>query len=54
MTQAFEHQRPLKSGAGVEAAYETVRQEVAPFTEDRTPSPCIAKVAAMIEAGLIG
>jgi histidine ammonia-lyase len=54
MTQAFEHQRPLKSGEGVEAAYETVRREVAPFTEDRTPSPCIAKVAVMIEAGLIG
>lgn len=54
MTQAFEHQRPLKSGAGVEAAYEAVRREVKPFTEDRTPSPDIAKVAAMIEAGLIG
>jgi histidine ammonia-lyase len=54
MTQAFEHQRPLRSGPGVEAAYEVVRSQVKPFTADRTPAPDIAKVAALIGAGAIG
>lgn len=46
--QALEYHRPLKSGAGVEAAYETVRGVVPPLLDDRSPSPDIEAIAELI------
>ncbi len=54
MAEAFEYQRPLKSGALVEAAYEKVRTVVPPLTEDRPPSPDIAAIAQLIRDGAFG
>ena len=51
MAEAMEYQRPLKSGAGVEAAYKTVRSVVPRLTEDRPPAPDIAAIARLIRAG---
>ena len=49
--QALELHRPLRSGQGVEAAYERVRAQIPPLLADRPPSPDIAALANMIEAG---
>ncbi len=51
MTEALEYQRPRKSGGGVENLYETVRTVVPRLTEDRSPSPDIAAIAALIKTG---
>jgi histidine ammonia-lyase len=51
MTEAMEYQRPLRSGAGVERVYETVRQAVPRLTQDRPPAPDIAAIARQIRAG---
>lgn len=51
MAEAMEYQRPLKSGAGVETAYKTVRSVVSKLTEDRPPAPDIAAIARLIRAG---
>jgi len=48
MTEAMEYQRPLKSGAGVERVYETVRRAVPRLTEDRPPADDIAAIAELI------
>jgi histidine ammonia-lyase len=50
-TQALEAHRPLKSGAGVEAARGAVRTVVEPLLADRSPSPDIAAVTELIRAG---
>ena len=47
----IEYRRPLKSGPGVERAYERLRQIVPPFTEDRPMYGEIERVAAAIRAG---
>ncbi|MEX2470908.1 MAG: histidine ammonia-lyase [Gemmatimonadota bacterium] len=50
-TQALEAHRPLKSGAGVEAARDAVRTVVEPLLADRSPSPDIAAVTELIRSG---
>jgi histidine ammonia-lyase len=49
--QALEQHRPLRSGAGVETAYERVRAHVPPLLADRPPAPDIAALANLIAAG---
>jgi histidine ammonia-lyase len=49
--QALEQHRPLRSGAGVEAAYDRLRAHVPALTVDRSPAPDIAALARMIEEG---
>jgi len=51
MAEAMEYQRPLRSGAGVEAVYEMVRSVVPRLTEDRPPAPDIAAIARLIREG---
>ncbi|MEM7229035.1 MAG: histidine ammonia-lyase [Planctomycetota bacterium] len=51
MTEALEYQRPLRSGAGVEALYDIVRSRVPRLTEDRPPSPDIEAIAELIQHG---
>jgi histidine ammonia-lyase len=52
--QALEQHRPLRSGHGVEAAYERVRARVPPLVADRPPAPDIAALAELIAAGAFG
>jgi histidine ammonia-lyase len=49
--QALEYHRPLRSGAGVEAAYAAVRRVVPPLSNDRPPSPDIAAISDLIASG---
>jgi histidine ammonia-lyase len=49
--EALEYQRPLRSGAGVEAAHATVRDVVSRRTADRPPAPDIAALEGLIRAG---
>jgi histidine ammonia-lyase len=49
--EALEYQRPLRSGAGVEAAHETVRQVVSRRVADRPPAPDIAALERLIREG---
>ncbi|MEE2682178.1 MAG: histidine ammonia-lyase [Planctomycetota bacterium] len=51
MTEAMEHQRPLRSGNGVEETVRRVREVVTPLTQDRPPAPDIARIAELIAAG---
>ncbi len=51
MAQALEHQRPLSSGAGVEAAHAALRRVVAPLAGDRPPARDIAMVERLIATG---
>ncbi len=51
MAQALEHQRPLSSGAGVEAAHAALRRVVAPLAGDRPPARDIAVVERLIATG---
>jgi histidine ammonia-lyase len=51
MAQAMEHQRPLKSGAAVEATHALLRRRVKPLGEDRSPAGDIETVTAMITSG---
>lgn len=53
MTEAMEHQRPLRSGAGVETIVEHVRGVVPALTNDRAPSPDIARIAELIASGTL-
>jgi histidine ammonia-lyase len=48
MAEGLEYQRPLRSGAGVEALHAEVRRHVPRLTSDRPPAPDIAAIAAMI------
>jgi histidine ammonia-lyase len=52
--QALEYHRPLRSGAGVEAAYAAVRAVVPPLSSDRPPAPDIARIAGLIAEGRFG
>ena len=47
--QALEQHRPLRSGTGVEAAYDRLRASVPMLTADRPPAPDIAALARLIE-----
>jgi histidine ammonia-lyase len=49
--EALDFRRPLKSGTGVEHAYETVRAVSPAVTHDRAMSSDIERVAASIRAG---
>jgi histidine ammonia-lyase len=49
--QALEQHRPLRSGRGVEAAYERIRARVPPLVADRSPAPDIAALAELIAEG---
>ena len=49
--EGLEHRRPLKSGAGVESAYATVRKFSPPVTQDRPLAKDIARVAEAIRRG---
>jgi histidine ammonia-lyase len=49
--EALEYQRPLRSGAGVEAAFAAVREVVSRRTRDRPPSPDILAITRLIAAG---
>lgn len=51
MAEALEHQRPLCSGAGVEALYGRIRAVVSPLETDRSPAPDIAALSSFIERG---
>src|SRR5579863_4797916 len=45
---ATDFRRPLRSGAGTQAAYALVRERVAPWTDDRSPAPDIATARELI------
>src|SRR5438128_1686163 len=49
--EGSEHRRPLKSGAGVERAFVTVRKFSQPLTRDRSLANDIARVAEAIRRG---
>jgi histidine ammonia-lyase len=49
--EALEYQRPLRSGAGIEAAFATVREAVPKRTRDRPPAPDIRAIIGLIAAG---
>jgi len=51
--QAMDFRRPLRAGAGVEAAYETIRKQVAFLDEDRPLHEDINRMAALVESGEI-
>jgi histidine ammonia-lyase len=48
MAEGLEYQRPLRSGAGVEALHAEVRRAVPRLAADRPPAPDIAAISAMI------
>jgi len=52
--EALEYQRPMKSGAGVERAFETVRSVVPRLQEDRSPAADIRAIEQLIVAGRFG
>ena len=49
--EGLEHRRPLKSGAGVECAFATVRKFSPPLTQDRPLANDIARVAEAVRRG---
>ncbi len=49
--EALEYQRPLRSGAGVEAAHAAIREVVSRRTADRPPAPDIHALEQMVQAG---
>ena len=49
--EALEYQRPLRSGAGVEAAHASVRAVVSRRTGDRPPAPDIRALGDLIRRG---
>ena len=51
MAEAIEYQRPLRSGAGVEALHAAIRARVARLAGDRSPAPDIAAVSGLLRAG---
>lgn len=52
--EALEYQRPMKSGAGVERAFETIRSVVPRLQEDRSPAADIRAIEELIIAGRFG
>jgi histidine ammonia-lyase len=49
--EALEYQRPLRSGPGIERAFDTVRSVVSRRTRDRPPAPDIQAIRALIVQG---
>lgn len=54
MAQGLEHQRPLRSGAGVERAHAAVRAVARPLSGDRPPAPDLAAVSCLVASGTLG
>lgn len=54
MAEALEHQRPLRSGAGVERLHGLVRDRVAKLERDRPPAPDIAALVDLVRSGVCG
>ncbi len=52
-SQALEFRRPLRAGAGVEAAHAAVRTVVPALAEDRSPSAEIEALALALRGGLL-
>ena len=52
--EAIEHQRPLRSGKGVERAFSIVRERVLKIDADRTFAPDLAAIRSLIRAGRFG
>lgn len=52
--EALEYQRPLRSGAGVERAFETIRSLVPRLKEDRSPAADIRAIEGLIASGRFG
>jgi histidine ammonia-lyase len=50
---ATDFRRPLKSGAGTQAAYDVARICIAPWTEDRVPAPDIEAARELIRTGAL-
>jgi|SRR5579884_573831 len=50
---ATDFRRPLKSGAGTQAAYEAARERIAPLSEDRAPATDIATARELISNGTL-
>lgn len=50
---ATDFRRPLKSGAGTQAAYDVARICIAPWTEDRIPAPDIEAARELIRSGAL-
>jgi histidine ammonia-lyase len=50
--EALEYQRPLRSGAGVESAHDSVRGVVSRRTADRPPAPDIRAIEELIALGV--
>ncbi len=48
---ATDFRRPLKSGVGTDAVYETARMRIEPWSHDRPPSPDIAAARELLETG---
>jgi len=53
MSEALEYQRPLKSGAGVEAIHVAIREIVPKLKGDRPPGQDIETLARLIESGAL-
>ena len=53
MAQAIDHQRPLRSGVGVEHAHHCVRSVVKTLTDDRSLAPDIAAISELIGSGAL-
>ena len=50
---ATDFRRPLRSGAGTQAAYDLAREHIAPWTDDRVPAPDIAAARNLIRSGAL-
>ncbi len=49
--EGLEHRKPLRPGRGVERAYQRLRQDVLPLTEDRPPGVDIERIIGLIRDG---
>ncbi len=50
---ATDFRRPLKSGAGTQAAYDAARERIEPLTDDRVPAPDIVAARELIHSGAL-
>jgi len=48
---ATDFRRPLRSGVGTQAAYDTARKSIAAWREDRSPAPDIQAARTLIASG---
>jgi histidine ammonia-lyase len=50
---ATDFRRPLKSGAGTQAAYDVARERIEPWVDDRVPAPDIEAARELIRGGVL-